>query len=359
MEALDKLIALAKSMHNQGEYYREIEYLKEAITISPQELDSVLIYEQIGTAYYLLDDKENAKTNYFAALNSASNLEERSSKELICSVKNYLGSVFFDQERYGEALTCKLDAIGCPELFEHQDLIQAIITAGICSEQLGKLDDAIGFYIKALEVPGISDDDAATVTAFAGRCYDKSGDHLAAFKYFNKAFTINGRYDGGWYMLYRYAVLAYQFGKYETAITVFHKALSDIPKDEITFRASSYEYIGYAYIACKQYMDALNELYKALHLISPSSSRLAYIYCGIAQGYFGLNETKKTIQCASRALNEQTDDLTKERLYFLLAYSYYLRKDETNAELYYKQLRLFNPESPYLRELRLTWGEII
>ena len=55
-------------MHEQGEYLKEIEYLKDAIKIAGKKPDTISIYEQIGTAYYLLDDKEQAKDNYFAAL---------------------------------------------------------------------------------------------------------------------------------------------------------------------------------------------------------------------------------------------------------------------------------------------------
>ena len=101
-----------------------------------------------------------------------------------------------------------------------------LITTGICCEKLGKLNEAIAFYLKALESPAISGEDATLTTAFIGQCYDKMGQHAAAFNYLNKVFTMNNRYDGGWYMLYRYATLAYQYGNYDISIMFFDKALS-------------------------------------------------------------------------------------------------------------------------------------
>jgi 5-methylcytosine-specific restriction endonuclease McrBC regulatory subunit McrC len=79
----------------------------------------------------------------------------------------------------------------------------------------------------------------------------------------------------------------------------------------------------------------------------------------MAQAYFGLNNLRKTIHFASQSLQENPDDLTKERLYFLLSYSYYLRKDDGNGILYYKKVRNLNPESAYTGELRMRWGEFI
>ncbi|MCJ7541483.1 MAG: hypothetical protein MUO88_17675, partial [Desulfobacterales bacterium] len=138
---------------------------------------------------------------------------------------------------------------------------------------------------------------------------------------------------------------------YKVAETYFQKIISQIPSDRNSYLQSSLQCLGYIYIEKKEHKHAIIEFKKALKIKSDSSIMRAEIYCGMAQAYFGLNKTWKTIKFGLKALDEQFDDATAERVYFLLAYSYSLKKDKENERYYTEKLRGVKPDSAYLREL--------
>jgi tetratricopeptide (TPR) repeat protein len=197
LEEFARLLALAHVAHEERNFNKELEYLNDAINRTEKMADIVSIYEKLGTAHYLLGDREKATTNYLLALDGIHSLNDISFKELGCLIYYNLGSVFFDDDRYDMAIQYNLYALRCINVLEETVRVQILISTAICYEKSDQLDDAIEFYLKALESPAISGGNIPMVTSFVGRCYDKLGNHVAAFKYFSMTFEKDITYDGG------------------------------------------------------------------------------------------------------------------------------------------------------------------
>jgi len=349
---LKELLALAQDAHDQEDYFEEMELLKQAVKLSPGKKDSALIYEKFGTSLYLQGRREEAKQYYFLALDNLSNIPQNEAEEYIWLINDYLGAVFYDDGDYEKALFYKLKAYEYIEHLEPEDAFMLLTAIGVNQEKLQAYDSAIDFYLKALEIPDTPDEDKVMILRFLGQCYDKRGEDRKAFEYYHNLFVIDQDYDdGGWYLTYRFAQLSYRFGNYEDSITYFKKVIPQIPTDQIDYLESSYQLLGYNYLAKKEFELALNELMKASKLKTDSSDKYGYIYCGIAQAYFGLNKIKKTIRFGLKALDERLDEVIQEKVYYLLAYSYFLKRNDKEAKVYLEKLRSLKPDSGYLREL--------
>lgn len=218
----------------------------------------------------------------------------------------------------------------------------------------GDYNAGISLFQKALSV-SVQDQDKATIFEFLGHCYDKKGDDNRAFEFFRKTFSINPDYFNGWYLLYRYAQLAYRFREFRISIEYLRRVLDEIPPDKENYVQYTHRLLGNNYLACNEYRQALNEFKEALR-IETNSKWKSYIYGGIAQAYFGLDKTGKAIKSAHKALTEEFDEGLEEKMYFLLAFCYGMRgmhKNKDKEEYYTERLRASFPRSAYLRELEM------
>lgn len=359
MVKLKELLALAQDAHDQENYFEETELLKQAVKLSPSGKDSAFIYEKLGNSLYLQGRSEEAKQYYFLALENLSNIPQNEAEEYIWLINDYLGAVFHDDGDYENALLYKLKAYESIEHLEPEDAFMLLTAIGVNHEKLQDYDSAIDFYLKALEIPDTSDEDKLMILRFLGQCYDKKGEDRKAFEYYHNLFVMDQAYDdGGWYLTYRFAQLSYRFGNYDDSITYFKKIIPQIPTDQIDYLQSSYQLLGYNYLAKKEFELALNELMKASKLKTDSSDKYGYIYCGIAQAYFGLDKINKTIRFGLKALDERLDEVIQEKVYYLLAYSYFLKRNDKEAKAYFENLRSLKPDSGYLRELERDFVNI-
>ena len=351
---LEKILELAEDAHEQKKYSNELDLLQEALKLAAGKKDIVLIYEKIGSSLYLLHRHAEAKHNLFIALEKLSGLPEYETKTFLYSINYKLGSVFFAEQNYQEALNYNLKAF---QYIEHpcsEEGFMVLLALGITYDNLNKYDKAISFYNKVLEFSEITNEDKAMVFQFLGQCYDKQGDDREAFKYYHKLFSIDPDYDSGWYVMYRFALFAYRFRRYEISIDYFKKVITEIPPDQRSYLQHSRQLLGYNFLTKKDFKHALVELKAALKIKTDSSKRRSYIYCGIAQGYFGLDKISKAIKFGIKALKEEYDEDVAEKMYFLLAFCYGMtgvNKNKSKEKLYIEKLKKSFPESPYLREI--------
>ena len=358
MNELDNVLALAQNSYEREEYLKEIEFLEQALKLTTNKKDTASIYEKLGTSFYLLERTKEAKENYFLASEILSGLPEDENKEAIWAVNNHLGAVFYDEGEYEKALIYRLKAFEYIEYFQSKDAFMLLTAIGVNYDELEAYDKAIDFYHKALEVSVDSDDEKAVDLQLLGRCYDKKGEDRKAFRYYHELFSIDPDYDGGWYLTYRFAQLSYRFRNYEDSKKYLQEVITQIPSDQNRYIQSTHLLLGYNYIVKKEYNRALDEFNEALKIKMDFSERMADIYCGIAQAYFGLNKVGKAIKFGLKSLNKEYDEIVEERIYFLLAFCYGMRGIHKNKEkegYYTEKLKSNFPNSAYLRELRL-WG---
>ena len=234
-----------------------------------------------------------------------------------------------------------------------EELVQMLEAAHDAYER-GDYDAGISLFQKALSV-SIQDQDKATIFEFLGHCYDKKGDEKTAFEFFRKTFSLNPNYFNGWYLLYRYAQLAYRFREFKISIEYLRRVLDEIPPDKENYVQYTHRLLGNNCLACNEYRQALHEFKEALR-IETNSKWKSYIYGGIAQAYFGLDKTGKALEFAQKTLTEEYNEGLEEKMYFLLAFCYGMRgihKNKEKEEYYTERLRTSFPGSAYLRELEV------
>jgi len=279
---------------------------------------------------------------------------------MMWSINYRLGQIFIDEKDYKKALSCNLKAYEYIGYMCSEDAFMVITALGVCYENLENFTEAIKFYLKALDIANrdLSNDDRCMILQFIGDCYENRGEERKAFDYYSEVFSIDPNYDGGWYLVYRYAQLAYRFRNFDMSITYFRKAIDQIPSDQNNYLQAAYQCLGYDYVVKKEYKQALVELNKALIVKVDSSNRLASIYLGMAQAYFGLNKIGKAIKFALKALDGQFDEEIEEKAYFLLAFSYGMygiNKNRKKEEFYTEKLNSTFPNSAYIRDLEKFW----
>ncbi len=261
------------------------------------------------------------------------------------------GAEYFDKGNYEEALKCHTEAYHCIKDHDPNIKFTLLVAIGVDYEKLGSLDKAIEYYNLASQVDGIHAADEAMIHQFIGQCYDKKGNETEAHSHFSKMFSLDQNYDGGWYLLYRFAQLSFEFRNFFDAQRYFKLAKARIPPSKTEYVHSTLKYIGYIYLERGEYKNAKKTLLGALKLDGVLTSRKAELLCGIAQAYFGLNKFNKTIDYSLGALEDTDDDEIAERALYLLAYSYSIRHNKEREDYYKNKLKELKPSSPYLREL--------
>lgn len=261
------------------------------------------------------------------------------------------GSSYFDQGEYKAALQPHLKALEFNEYVEKEEVFNLLLSIGVEYEKLCEYDQAISYYKNLLKLNYIETSDKCLVFQFIGQCYDKKGEEKIAYDYFNDLFRIDQNYDGGWYMFYRYAKLAYKYRDLETATKYFNVALKEIPAKETGYIQSSLQCLGYIFLEKELYKSAVVQFKKALKIRNSLDKVESEILSSLAQAYFGQNKFSKTVKYAKKSIEKPVDDEIVERSYFLLAFCYSVKKDKNKEQYYINKLKHLKPNSPYLREL--------
>ena len=261
------------------------------------------------------------------------------------------GSKFFDQGDYKTALQQHLKAVEFNKYVEQKGVFNLLMYVGVEYEKISEYDQAIKYYKMLLELDYIEKDDKPMLLQFVGQCFDKKGEEKAAYNYFNELFTINNSYDGGWYLLYRYAKLAYKYRDFGTSQEYFNAALKITPASEKSYIQSSLQHLGYILLEKKSYKEAVAQFKKALKVKTGLDKVESEILSAMAQAYFGKNKFAQAIKYSKKAIEKPHDDEISERSYFLLAFCYSVKKDKQKEQYFIDKLERLKPNSPYLKEL--------
>jgi tetratricopeptide (TPR) repeat protein len=261
------------------------------------------------------------------------------------------GAGYFDQGDYKAALQHHLKALEFIEYVEREGVFNLLMSVGIEYEKMGEYDQAISYYKRLIGSDNTEKADRVMLLQFIGQCYDKKGEEKVAYDYFKKLFSITQRYDGEWYLVYRYAKLAYKYREFDTSLCYFNAALKILPTNERHYIQSSLQCLGYILLEKKEYKQAITHFKRALKIKTGLDKVEAEIMSGMAQAYFGRNKFSQAIKCSKNAIKKTHDDEISERSYFLLAFCYSVKKDKEKEQYYKEKLQGLRPNSPYLRDL--------
>ncbi|MDY7038126.1 MAG: tetratricopeptide repeat protein [Thermodesulfobacteriota bacterium] len=261
------------------------------------------------------------------------------------------GSNYFDHGDYKAALQQHLKALEFNEYVEQEGVFNLFMSVGIEYEKIAEYDQAISYYKQLLDLSHIEKDDKTMLLQFIGQCFDKKGEEKSAYDYFKELFSINKHYDGDWYLVYRYAKLAYKYREFRTSLEYFNAALKIIPANERSYIQSSLQCLGYIFLEKESYKEAITHFKKALKMKAGLDKIESEILSGMAQAYFGRNKFAQAIKYSKKAIEEPHDDEISERSYFLLAFCYSVKKDKQKEQYYIDKLQSLRPNSPYLKDL--------
>jgi len=261
------------------------------------------------------------------------------------------GLEYFDQNDFKSALQKHLMALEYNEYVNPKKVFNLLMAIGVEYEKMSEYSHAITYYKELLNFDGIETDDRTMLLQFIGQCFDKKGEEKEAYDNFDKLFAIDQGYDGGWYLLYRYAKLAYKYRNFGTSQKYFNAVLKVIPAREKVYVQSSLRYLGYIFLEEASYKEAVDSFKKALKIKSESGDIESEILSGLAQAHFGQNDFKKAIKYSKKSLEKPHDDTISERSFFLLAFSYSVQKNKRKEQYYTDELQRLKPSSPYLKEL--------
>ena len=261
------------------------------------------------------------------------------------------GSSYFDQGDYKAALEQHLKALEFNKYVEQKGIFNLLMFIGIEHEKISEFDQAISYYKKLLEFDYIEKDDKSLILQFIGQCFDKKGEKKVAYDYFNELFTLNQSYDGDWYLLYRYAKLAYKYRDFETSQEYFYAALKKIPTNKRSYIQASLQCVGYILLEKELYKESVAHFKQALKMKTGLDKVESEILSGMAQAYFGQNKFAHAIKYSKKAIEKPHDDEISERSYFLLAFCYSIKKDKQKEQYFIDKLQHLKPNSPYLKEL--------
>jgi tetratricopeptide (TPR) repeat protein len=263
----------------------------------------------------------------------------------------YKGSTYFNKGEYKAALKQHLMALELNEYVEQEGVFNLFMSVGIEYEKLGEYDQAISYYKNLLSLEYIEKDDQALLMQFIGQCFDKKGEEKAAYGYFKKLFSKNQNYDGGWYLLYRYAKLSYKYRQFNISLEYFNSVLKIIPTNEKKYIQSSLQCLGYIFLEKEGYKEAIAYFKRALKIKTGLDKVESEILSGMSQAYFSRNKFAQAIKYSKKAIEKPHDDEISERSYFLLAFCYSVKKDTQKEHYYIDKLERLRPNSPYLRDL--------
>lgn len=261
------------------------------------------------------------------------------------------GSSYFDQGDYKSALEQHLKALEFNEYVEQKGAFNLLMSIGIEYEKNSEFDQAVSYYKKLLTLDHIEKDDKCLVLQFIGQCFDKKGEEKAAYDFFNELFTLNQSYDGDWYLLYRYAKLAYKYRDFRISQEYFKAALKKTPTSERSYIQASLQCLGYILLEKELYKESVDHFKKALKMKTGLDRVESEILSGMAQAYFGRNKFAQAIKYSMKAIEKPHDDEISERSYFLLAFCYSVKKDKKKEQYFIDKLQHLKPNSPYLKEL--------
>ena len=196
----DKILkerTLKALLYMRNEDYRsaikEYESILRSVCKTPST-ERMAILQNLGKAYYLLGENDEALANYGAVLDLVKEIDEKDASEGKAAVLGNIGLVYSDRGDLGSALKCHLDALKIDrEIGYRQGEAVNLGNIGLIYQLKGDLDNALKHHQEALKIDreiGYRQGEADDLGNIGLICKDK-GDLDNALKHFQKTLRIH------------------------------------------------------------------------------------------------------------------------------------------------------------------------
>ena len=250
LETIEEGLSYAQNYQNP-KYKAAFYYLKGRINIdlgnlkvANAELNRALVYYQeagnekrmadinnsLGGLYKMKGDFESAKINYETALKYA---QSNSDSMLMATNYNDLGVIYFETGNYTRASDYYLKAANMRSLMGKRGkngLVLSYNNLGVLNRRFDKLNVALDYYKKGLELAQELNDDLRTSTFFnnIANIYRDKEDYDKALMYLNKGMELSERMGSRSkkaQFLYNLGVTQFEQGSYDDAEKKLKQAL--------------------------------------------------------------------------------------------------------------------------------------
>jgi len=210
-----------KLYEQEGRYEEAIPYLQKLVELAaapePHQITLAEFRSKLGQA-------EDAINDYAALMEK--NPENRA------QYLGKMGQVYFDQQRYPEAIDCFQTLLNEQEIIKDPQFIEGIrsqLAASLCNQgvlcfEKGDYVQAIDNYVQALEYDEANPD----IHYNMGKALTRTNEHNKALEHLQKAIALNPGDIGSYYEI---AVVQDEKGMINEAIASYHKVLELDPRN--------------------------------------------------------------------------------------------------------------------------------
>jgi len=305
--------------NNLGNLYRTLGYYNKAIQAywKAIELDPKLAepWNGLGNLYYNLKLYEEAITAYQRAIllapnlaiswnglgNAYANLGYRYYKDALSAYQraidldpqysspwNGLGNVYYAMGRYNEAIASYKKALELPDIKGRPASVHTLAWNGLGNVYyaMGHYNEALDAYLKAIDL----DPKLAYPWNGLGNVYYDLRRYNEAIQAYQQAIALDPKFAHPWNGL---GIVYYDLGRYDEAIQAYKKAIALDPN-----LAAPWNGLGNVYWVMGRYNEALDAYQRAIAL----DPKLVYPWEGLGNVYYILDRTDEAIQAYQQAI---------------------------------------------------------
>jgi len=319
-QKIDEAISRGNAARELKDYVRAEEEYRRALLLDPA---AARIYYALGSVFYDQGRFQEAVTAYEEGL--------QKQPDDAVAFKN-LGTAYEAQQRYAEAIEQYQKAVKLDPQYAH-----AYNNLGQAYARQRRYGEAIEHFRRAIQL----DPNYARTYNGLGSVYYAQKQYSEAIEQFRRAIELDPQY------LHAYANLGnsyYAQRRYPEAIEKYQKAIELNPKD-----AHAYANLGNVYFTEKRYEEAIRFYERAIELDS-KKAYVAYLRNNLGRAYYAQQRYAKAIEQYQKAVEL---DPQQPLPYYSLGLTYLITRDRPAAVAQYEILRKLNSNyaNKLLREL--------
>lgn len=237
------LYRIGQSHFELKKYEQAIPYFKDAVAANPNLGDA---YWSLGGTHYAMKEYEKAADSYSKAIELF-----KDEKQNLKSVLYWRAQSYYSQEKYESALSDLKRAIAIDSSIANYHA-----KAGDALYSLEEYDQAIGYYLKSIELGSTDRKVTAVRYYWLGEAYLKEFLYDKAIAALKGSIEYNPDYGHAHWAL---AAAYYNLRKWPDAIAGYTKALSYFKDDTLSTRDITY-YRSISHMEAKDYAKAIADL---------------------------------------------------------------------------------------------------
>lgn len=260
----------------------------------------------------------------------------------------HLGSIFEYQGKVGKSLEARRV---CEQYIDSQEKdIKWMLYAGISRnyEVIGKLDEAIKYYQKAVQV--LSDNDPGLAYLYESMANNHMGlkEFPEAIKYFSKVLELDPNFERREEIYLKVADCYHQLTNDQMALETYKKILE---LKQITARRENlswlYTRIAHCHFRLEQYEQSLSVTLEALRKRPKNNHEKAEIRSYLTNNYYELGRYREAVSEGENTLRLARRFRNSNLFYFRMALSFFKLGDRKNFAKYRTLCRKMFPDDSW------------